>query len=180
MIKCQFLWVSPRPSTNTVDLICVLPSFKRSHIWANWKKEIMHSKVCCRKGYAVGRVLKFTLPETSKNGPGLLSTKRNFHLPITTFQGDFAVGFREGKTFRVIQTINYCNGNPSRKTRLHLQKKQVPFKFHDHSCSFFEHNSLPSNDHISKRRWYCWWPPEIRDPLTSLRERWLIPLFARV
>lgn len=45
MIKCQFLWVSPKPSTNTVDLIDVLPSFKQSHIPANWKKEIMHSKV---------------------------------------------------------------------------------------------------------------------------------------
>jgi len=84
----------------------------------------------------------FMCRETSKHGPGLLPTKRKFHLPIPTFQGDFAVGFREGKTFRVIQTMHYYNGNPSRKTKDDSSQNRSPLKFHDHSCRFF--STIPS------------------------------------
>ena len=83
--------------------------------------------------------------ETSQHGPGLLPAKRKFHLPIPTFQGDFAVGFREGKTFRVIQTMHYYNGNPSRKTIDDSSQNRSPSKFHDHSFSVFSPQSLPSN-----------------------------------
>lgn len=128
----------------------------------------------------------FMCRETSKHGPGLLPTKRKFHLPIPTFQGDFAVGFREGKTFRVIQTMHYYNGNPSRKTIDDSSQNRSPSKFHDHSCRFFP--TIPSIKR-SKRilaNGFFWGEDDIVDghqifgKLTSLRSRLFIPLFARV
>ena len=75
-------------------------------------------------------------------GQAFCPPKGNFIFQYLLFRGDFAVGFREGKTFRVIQTMHYYNGNPSRKTIDDSSQNRSPSKFHDHSCRFF--STIPS------------------------------------
>ena len=141
-------------------------------------------------------------------GQAFCPPKGNFIFQYLLFRGDFAVGFREGKTFRVIQTMHYYNGNPSRKTIDDSSQNRSPSKFHDHSFSAF-FSTIPSiksskrilanwsfgtsttqkNAHgffLGEDDTYCSWVVAPRNPvcqLTSLRLIWLrlfIPLENKV
>lgn len=168
MIKCQFLWVSPKPSTNTVDLIDVLPDPpSNDHISQQTGKRKSCTPNCLGKGYAVGKVLKFTLPKRDVLSGPIPGPKTAFFS-----KPDVLSGF-----IPVPKTAISVGGQPFQITfasnLICLQKRAMfPASFfsRQHNCWLGGPSPRRLRDGVAKGKpWETVWAPSLWNRDTVLR-----------